>query len=178
MILNFRWSLGQITPFLGSKDFSALKLWANIKFFGKRKISELIDQRIELTEYVQNAVDQKEDLLRLNSTDINSVMIIFLPSKKNVHALTHRDMQKINDATKFIVESLTEDGEYFVHKFPLSNVASLVIPSNCATWVIRLMNGNPLTKRQDIDGLLAKTIQLGWDFMKMKGNSISAMPFY
>ena len=56
LILKTQWSLGQVTPFIGSKAFDALKLWATIKTFGRSGIEKLIGGRLALTAQVQQAI--------------------------------------------------------------------------------------------------------------------------
>lgn len=81
LILNTQWSLGRITPFIGSKAFDALKLWSTIKFFGKQRLGQLIDDRLELTHAIQSEIKRRPNLVLMNLTDINSCMMVFIPRK-------------------------------------------------------------------------------------------------
>ena len=79
-ILKTQWSLGQITPCIGTKAFDALKLWSVIKFFGRSGIERLIDERLALTGVIQNEISKHPDLLLLNETDTNSCVFFFCRS--------------------------------------------------------------------------------------------------
>lgn len=72
LILKTQWSLGQITPCIGSKAFDALKLWSTIKYFGRAGIERLIDARLALTEEFQHEITKHSDVILLNETDINA----------------------------------------------------------------------------------------------------------
>jgi L-2,4-diaminobutyrate decarboxylase len=79
LILKNQWSLGQITPFVGSKAFDALKLWSTIKYFGHSGIEALVDARLALTEQSRDEINKHDEVLLLNKTDINACMFIFMP---------------------------------------------------------------------------------------------------
>ena len=162
LILKTQWSLGQITPCIGSKSFDALKLWSNIKFFGQSGIEQLIDQRLELTKQIQNQIRQRPDLLLLNETDINSCMFIFVPRQcQERSALSAADIEKLNDINKDIRSGITEAGQSFVHGFHLKRCPHMLLPDDQAVYVLRTMNGNPLTAIENVHLLLDNIVSLG-----------------
>ncbi|KAK3944993.1 pyridoxal phosphate-dependent transferase [Diplogelasinospora grovesii] len=152
LILKTQWSLGQITPFIGSKAFDALKLWATIKFFGQAGLSRLIDDRLRLTASIQREVARRDDLLLLNSTDINSCMMMFIPRAMQQHyrqrssaQLADADLEKLNAINVRIRDAVIKEGSCYVHGFPLRSCRHELLRPGRPTYVLRTMNGNPRT---------------------------------
>lgn len=46
LITKDPFDLGKITPFIGSKNWTSLKLWFLIKNFGRNKLGEIIDNKL------------------------------------------------------------------------------------------------------------------------------------
>ncbi|KAK5991617.1 Cysteine-sulfinate decarboxylase [Cladobotryum mycophilum] len=152
LILKTQWSLGQITPFIGSKAFNALKLWASIKYFGQQGIERLIDKRLDLTVQIQDELKRYPDLLLLNKTDINACVMVFLPS----------ELQKRN--ARMIKMVIQNNGKFFIHGFPLRRLPHALLPEDHTIFVLRTMNGNPLTTIENIRLLLEEVVRLGHSF--------------
>ncbi|KAI0000602.1 pyridoxal phosphate-dependent transferase [Xylariaceae sp. FL0662B] len=168
LILKTQWSLGQVTPFIGSKAFDALKIWATIKFFGQDKLSELIDQRLELTAWIQQDVNRRGDLVLLHSTDINSCIMAFIPSGLQKHytelsrTISYPDLEKLNEINYRIKEIIRADGTYYIHGFMLKSCPHALIEPQRPVYVLRTMNGNPRTTTGHVKRLLDRVEELGW----------------
>lgn len=103
LILKTQWSLGQITPCVGSKAFDSLKLWTTIKYFGHSGIEALIDARLALTEEFQDEFNRHKEVLLLNETDINACIFIFMPqSLHQGKRISAKDVKKLNKCNSFI----------------------------------------------------------------------------
>lgn len=171
LILNTQWSLGQISPFVGSKAFDALKLWSTIRLFGKHRLGQLIDDRLDLTRTIQCEIQQRPNLVLLNMTDINSCMISFIPSEIQRYCLLNRskisdsDLEKVNRLNRRIKDGIHQDGTYYVHGFPLKSCprAEFVDPGK-QLYVLRIMNGNPISTIDNAKGLLDLIEMLGDQF--------------
>ena len=156
------WSLGQTTPFIGSKAFNALKFWAMLRSLGCRRIGEEIDRRIEFTESIQRYINSQKDLLLLNETDINSVMFMFVPELLQKREMGYAMLTHLNDINLAIKNKILQDGHYYVHGFPIpSSGYTSLFPTGATLQVLRIMNGNPNTSMESIERLVAAIVQLG-----------------
>ncbi|KAL7621170.1 hypothetical protein AAE478_008487 [Parahypoxylon ruwenzoriense] len=167
LILKTQWSLGQITPFIGSKAFDALKLWATMKYFGQEGIERLIDDRLRLTAQIQEEVRGNPDLILLNKTDINACIMLFMPEDTQMCGtqLQPAEMDRLNEINKAIKMAIQNGGRFFIHGFPLRRVAHPLIPKDHPVFVLRTMNGNPLTTIDNVRLLLGEVVRLGQKFI-------------
>ncbi|KAF2788498.1 PLP-dependent transferase [Melanomma pulvis-pyrius CBS 109.77] len=163
LILRTQWSLGQITPFVGSKAFDALKLWSTLKYFGSSNIGRLVDLRIEMTQAIQCLIIQAPDLLLLNKTDINSCIFQFIPSQCQTRRISVSDLEKINKVNQCIKSKIIEAGKVYVHGFMLKSCPHPMLPDLQATYVLRTLNGNALTTVSHVQSLLDDIVALGRD---------------
>ncbi|KAI1401477.1 pyridoxal phosphate-dependent transferase [Hypoxylon fuscum] len=139
LILKTQWSLGQITPFIGSKAFDALKLWATMKYFGQEGIERLIDERLNLTSQIQEEVRQNPHLILLNKTDINACIMLFMPDnmQRRGARLEPAEMDMLNEVNKTIKMTIQNSGKFFIHGFPLRRVPHPLIPKDHPVFVLR-----------------------------------------
>jgi L-2,4-diaminobutyrate decarboxylase len=171
LILKTQWSLGQITPCIGSKAFDALKLWSTLKYFGISGIERMIDQRLEMTKRIQDEIRERDDLVLLNDTDINSCIFLFLPNECQRGKLSVPDTEKINAINKSIKAQLTADGEFYLHGFPMKRFPHIILPE-LAIYVLRIINGNPLTTIEHVQKLLSRVVTLGHQILDSNGYKI------
>ncbi|KAH8669762.1 pyridoxal phosphate-dependent transferase [Tricladium varicosporioides] len=170
LILKTQWSLGQITPCIGSKAFDALKLWSTIKYFGRSGIESLIDARLALTEKFQNEIDRHAEVILLNVTDINACMFIFMPQSLHQKQISGKDVEKLNECNLFIKTAILESGDALVHGFNLKRVSHPLLPEDELIYVLRTINGNPLTTAGHLKEILDTVVELGNQFYS-KGSS-------
>jgi glutamate/tyrosine decarboxylase-like PLP-dependent enzyme len=165
LILKTQWSLGQITPCVGSKAFDALKLWSTIKYFGSSGIESLIDARLALTKEFQEEINRRKEVLLLNETDINSCMFIFMPqSLQQGKLISAEDAEKLNECNLFIKTSILESGEALIHGFNLRRCSHDLLPEDEVIYVLRTINGNPLTTARHLKEILDTAEDLGHQF--------------
>ncbi|RMY20406.1 hypothetical protein D0867_04021 [Hortaea werneckii] len=175
LILKTQWSLGQVTPCIGSKAFDALKLWATIKYFGQDAIGNLIDERLELTTRIQMSVEERPDLVLLNKTNINSCMLIFVPEKTQSVARQHKiklsvaDCEKVRDINHSIYKHILKDGKWYLHGFNLKSCPCDLLDHDTSMYVLRTMNGNPLTTIDHVAGLLDEVVRKGNELVVQRG---------
>ncbi|KAF3030314.1 hypothetical protein E8E11_002132 [Didymella keratinophila] len=173
LILNTQWSLGRVTPFIGSKAFDALKLWSLIKCLGKDRLGRLIDDRLELTGAIQSEIKRRSHLVLMNETDINSCMMVFMPQElqgvclQQGTRLSDSDMEKVNKLNYQIRDSILKGGKYYVHGFPLKSCSheKFIAPGK-QLYVLRTMNGNPTSTLENARGLLDDIERLGLQFLR------------
>jgi L-2,4-diaminobutyrate decarboxylase len=164
LITKEKWSLGQTTPFIGSKAFNSLKFWAVIKHLGTKRIGELIDQRITLRRKIQHLVKQNKCLLLVNNTDINSTMFMYVPIhlQNREQEIGYSTLNLLNEVNLRIANELKESGVFYVHGFPIPSLTGVrIFPRNATLQVLRIMNGNPHTHLNHIRELLRKIITSG-----------------
>jgi len=165
LILKTQWSLGQITPCIGSKAFDALKLWSVIKYFGRSGIESLIDARLSLTKEFQDEIIRHKEVLLLNETDINACMFVFMPqSLHQGKRISAEDVKKLNECNLFIKTSILESGDALVHGFNIKRCSHLLLPEDEVLYVLRTINGNPLTTAGHLKEILDTVVDLGHQF--------------
>ncbi|KAE8454248.1 hypothetical protein EG329_005173 [Mollisiaceae sp. DMI_Dod_QoI] len=165
LILKTQWSLGQITPCVGSKAFDSLKLWSTIKYFGRSGIEALIDGRLALTEEFQDEINKHKEVLLLNETDINACMFIFMPqSLHQGNRISVEAVKKLNKCNYFIKTSILESGDALVHGFNLKRCSHPLLPEGEGVYVLRTINGNPFTTASDLKEILDTVVNLGRQF--------------
>lgn len=168
LILNTSWSLGRLTPFIGSKAFDALKLWATIKFLGRQGLGRMIDERLALTHTIQAEIEARHDVMLMNVSDINSCMMVFLPEQvqqwclRNGIQLSDSDLEKVNRLNRQIKEGILQDGTFYVHGFSLKSCPhDSFVALDKPLYVLRTLNGNPASTIANVRALLDKIEQLG-----------------
>lgn len=171
LILNTQWSLGRVSPFIGSKAFDALKLWSTIRFFGKKRLGQLVDERLELTDAIQSGIMGRPNLVLMNVTDINSCMMMFVPHEiqdyclQNNTQLSDSDLEKLNRLNRQIKDMIRQDGTHYVHGFPLKSCShQQFIARGKPVYVLRTMNGNPASTMVHVNNLLDRVDELGKQF--------------
>jgi hypothetical protein len=80
----------------------------------------LIDARLALTKEFQDEINQHEDVILLNETDINTCMFIFMPqSLYGGKRISAEDVGKLNACNLYIKTTILESGDALVHRFNL-----------------------------------------------------------
>lgn len=161
LITKEKWSLGQTTPFIGSKAFNSLKFWSVIKHMGKKRIGEYVDKRMALTDLIKKKVDLNDSLLRINDSDINSCMFVYIPKHLRSSRIGYKNLDLFNEINFEIKEKIKKDGTYYIHGFPIKMMDSDIFPEGSSVQVLRSMNGNPLTGGDEIDEILNEIITIG-----------------
>ena len=148
LIMDDKWALGQLTPNIGSKSWSSIKLYFFIKALGLKKIKQIIDRRIDLADRFRQLISQREEFqLLTKQSDINSVPFIFVSSDLSVR----NSERLIFELNKSIYETMLHEGFVYLHGFPIRDDASMIgLEANNKVFALRYMCGNPLTTEQDL----------------------------
>lgn len=161
LITKERWALGQYTPFVGSKSFNSLKLWALVKHLGKKRIGQLIEQRINFADEIKDIIDKESKLFRINETDINSVAFVYLPYFLNGKSkFSETEIEYINKVNKKIYVQIMKLGEHYIHSFVIKYLSDNFF-YNAKIQVLRIMPGNAGSTIQNVKYLIKKIILLG-----------------
>ncbi|MEA3378565.1 MAG: pyridoxal-dependent decarboxylase [Nanoarchaeota archaeon] len=168
LITNEPFSLGQISPFIGSWGFHGLKLWFLFKNMGLEKISQQIDHRTDFAKQIQKMIANVDDFILMNDVVINSVTFVYLPRKYLIKMKNNEDfygnLELINKLNKNIRETLFEKYDYFVHCFPLKDASNkLKFNQDYEINMMRIMVSNPIldeSKFKDFINVLRKVSKL------------------
>lgn len=147
LIMQEKYAFGQITPFIGSKNATSLKLWFTIKNLGVKKIEKIVDDRISIASYFRDKMSNCSKFIIFNETDINSVIFMMKPNNKKINIKT---LNKHND---LLFDKINKEGLYYLHHFPLKI-------HNKKYSVLRFMSGNPYLDKNDVDKLFLYLINL------------------
>ena len=158
LITKEKYSFGQITPFLGSRSFNSLKLWFLIKNLGKKKIGYLIEKRHEMVKYFASLVEKEGDFYLMNNIVINSAAYIYVP-KELKEKLKINSPKKytdlINELNLRIQKRMFREGQFYVHTFKLNDFKNVLGTGSDKIYQMqRLMLGNPLTTKKNLQNLL------------------------
>jgi L-2,4-diaminobutyrate decarboxylase len=156
LIMRDLWAMGQLTPNIGTKSWSSLKLYLLIRHLGTQKLAEIIDQRIEVAQRLREMLGgNRKFLLVTQSSDVNSVPFIYVGGG----SLAPQHLYRLNEK---IYENMLRDGGFYVHGFPIKD------DSDCLgdgrknmLFVLRVMTANPdVTDRHLVD-LVDRLIRIG-----------------
>ena len=104
-------------------------------------------------------------MLLLNEADINACVFIFKPqSLHQGKRISPDDVEKLNPCNLFIKTSILENGEALVHGFNIKRCAHPLLPENKVLYVLRTINGNPLTIAGHLKEILDTVVVLGHKF--------------
>lgn len=140
LIMKEDFAFGQITPFIGSKNGTSLKLWFTLKTLGVRKIGKIIEDRVSIAEYFYDKLLEDDRFIVLNKTDINSVMFMVKNDKK-------LNLEQLNEYNDMIYKRILDEGVYYLHHFP-------IIIKGKKHSVLRFMSGNPFLDKEDVNKLV------------------------
>ncbi len=154
LIMQEQFAFGQITPFIGSKPWSSLKLWFAFMNLGKKGLGELIDERHALALRLQDMVADDPDFELINKVDINSVAFVYTGNQ-------HNTIETLNNLNQQIHGRIIEEGVYHLHQFSIPDAG--LISEGEVIYPLRFMSGNPLTSDDDLRAMLEYVRQLGRD---------------
>ena len=148
LIMNEPFSLGKITPFIGSKSWVSLKIWFMIKNLGVEKIGEIIDTRCEMAKNLGEIIKNSDDFVLLNDININSVVFMYVGDKQNLN-----NIEYLNDLNKKIHSQMLDEGIFHVHYFTLPDDKGVIKKGEILT-PLRYMSGNPNIKEETLKNVL------------------------
>jgi L-2,4-diaminobutyrate decarboxylase len=159
LIMDDPWSLGQLTPNIGSKSWSSIKLYLFVKALGFNKIKRMIDQRIDLAARFRQLICQREEFQLLTKrSDINSVPFVFVSSDKSIR----NSAKTIFELNKSIYEHMLQDGVIYLHGFPIRDDSDMVgFGTDNKVFALRYMCGNPRTSESDLIDCVNYILKIG-----------------
>lgn len=116
LIMQEDYAFGQVTPFIGTKEWSSLKLWAMMLAHGRDGLAEMMRKRLITTRTFAGLVDASPRLLRLNDPDMTAVVFLYLPQGTD---RGRPDVERINAINKGIHQRILDEGRWHFHQFSL-----------------------------------------------------------
>ncbi len=140
LVMDDPWSLGQLTPGIGSKSFSSLKLYLQIKKLGLDGMASLVDRRCALAEQFYHQVDADSAFETLLSTpDINSVPFVYVGRAGSTLSL-----DEVSQINRSIYGRMSELGKFYFHGFLLKDDSrKFSSEPQGRIFCLRYMSGNP-----------------------------------
>jgi L-2,4-diaminobutyrate decarboxylase len=152
LITKEPFSLGRLSPFLGSKPFNSLKLWMLMKHLGTDNIGRLIEQRHGMALYFASLLAQEQEFYVMNKVMINNVAYLYVPRELK-DSLAGPEKEKaiglINKLNGNVHRRIFEEGRYYVHTFKLNDFMGIFgVGSEPVFQMQRVSIGNPLTTKE------------------------------
>ena len=150
LIMDEDFAFGKITPFIGSKDWSSLKLWFMMKNYGIKEIGSIIYQRYKTANILKDLIIDSSEFALINSVDFNAVVFMYIKDKKNY------DFENIEVYNQISIEAynrIKDAGDYYLHQFPLRDQNS-VVSNKSIIYTFRYMSGNIDVTYDDLKQML------------------------
>ncbi len=159
LIMRDPWALGQLTPNIGSKSWSSLKLYLLMKHLGRSALGEMIDRRIELAAAFRELLsrDARFHLVTAQS-DVNAVPFFYVGTMDARTA----DPARLYRVNERLYAAMLKDGEFYVHGFGIKDDGDcLGRGQNQALFVLRFMSGQDGLKEAELRRLIDGLARLG-----------------
>lgn len=162
LIMKDRWSLGQLTPGLGSKSWMSIKLYLLLRVFGSKNLEKLINERIENAMLFRKIISEQTDFcLFTKKTDINSVPFIYVGQNPD------RTADYLYELNQNIYNDLVEEGRYYLHGFPVNDDSNMMKNGREQVFfVLRFMSGNSLLTSNLMQNAIDEIRKIGRSYEK------------
>lgn len=164
LIMRDPWSLGQTTPNIGSKTWSALKFYLFVQHLGKFHLGTVIDDRIEMADKFRKIVDSDSSFkLLTNNSDINSVTFLYVGAENNLID-SRISLYELNEK---IYKTLLTQGDFYLHGFPIKDDCNILgFGKDHKVFALRYMCGNPTIQEKDLRDLIIKLLNVAKETME------------
>ncbi|WP_198587003.1 pyridoxal phosphate-dependent decarboxylase family protein [Glycomyces xiaoerkulensis] len=125
LIMQEDFALGQVTPFLGTKSWGSLKLWAMMRSHGRPGLARIAEERVRLARHFADLVDAHPRLVRLNDPDMAAVAFCYLPIGVDPNS---DNVERINAFNAELHTALLQDRRWFLHTFTLTDDLGRIDP--------------------------------------------------
>lgn len=156
LIMRDLWALGQLTPNIGSKNWSSLKMYLLIRHLGTKNLADIIDRRIDLAERFREILaGHMKFLLLTDSSDVNSVPFIYVGNGPLDAGYLYRLNEKVYN-------HMLRDGGFYVHGFPIKDDSDrLRNGQKSMLFVLRFMTANPNVRDDNLLDLVERLTRIG-----------------
>ncbi|MBX2811000.1 MAG: hypothetical protein KTR25_04300 [Myxococcales bacterium] len=113
LIMQQDFSIGQMTPMIGSKSWMSLKIWFAMQNLGRKGMGELVETRIDNARLFADLIRDHPDFSLLNKPDYHSVIFVYRPEKIKC------DQRLVNEVNSAIYREMVKEGQWYLHSFTL-----------------------------------------------------------
>lgn len=151
LIMQEDFAFGQVTPFVGTKSWGSLKLWAMMRSHGRTGLAKIAERRVRMARRFAALVDAHPRLIRLHDPDMAAVAFCYLPAGVNANAY---NVEAINTFNKALHTKLLDDRRWFLHTFTLPDDHGR-IAAGSTLQALRFMSLNPRLTESHMSELIA-----------------------
>lgn len=162
LIMQEDFAFGQVTPFVGTKGWGSLKLWAMMRSHGRTGLARIAERRVALAGRFAELVDAHPRLVRLHDPDMAAVAFCYLPPGTEVGTMNPEAVNAFNTA---LHAALLADRRWFLHTFTLPDDLGRIAPG-ATVQALRLVSINPHLTEQHLADLLAHLDKLALDLAR------------
>lgn len=119
LIMQEDYAFGQVTPQLGTKEWTSLRAWAALRSQGRAGLARLMDERLDRVQEFAALVDAHPQLVRLNDPDLCAVAFCYLPPGTRPGTATPTEVARLNEVNRTIHRRLMDEGRWHLHQFTL-----------------------------------------------------------
>ncbi|SEK66158.1 pyridoxal phosphate-dependent decarboxylase family protein [Streptacidiphilus jiangxiensis] len=116
LIMQEDFAFGQVTPFIGTKEWTSLRAWAAMRALGRQGLAQVMDERLDRARRFADLVDARPGLIRLNEPDMCAVAFLVLPAG---HDPARPDVDRINTLNRALHARLMAEGRWHLHQFTI-----------------------------------------------------------
>lgn len=163
LIMQEDFAFGQVTPFVGSRGWSSLKLWMMLRHHGRSGLARMMDARIARRDLVVSIIDAEDRLLRLHDPNLTAVAFTYLPRGVPAGRASQQQVDRINRINEAIHRALLTDGRWFLHQFGLPDDDGR-LRRDAMLRPLRLITGNARATEGHFREALDAVVALGRSF--------------
>lgn len=160
LIMQEDYAFGQVTPQLGTKEWTSLRAWAALRSHGRAGLMRMMDERLDRAEEFAALVDAHPRLVRLNDPDLCAVAFCYLPPGTAPGIATGTQVERLNEANRSIHRRLMDEGHWHLHQFTLFDDPGH-LRSGALLAPLRFMSVNPRITPTHMRDVLDYVTRLG-----------------
>lgn len=157
LIMQEDFAFGQVTPFVGTKEWVSVRAWAMMRAHGRAGLAAMMDDRLERAAEFAEMVDASSRLLRLNEPDMAAVAFCYLPPG---HDSERPDVAELNRVNRAIHARMMAEGRWHLHQFTIPDDTGRVL-GGAMLSPLRFMSINPRITTRHMREVLAYVEELG-----------------
>lgn len=162
LIMQEDFAFGQVTPFIGTKGWSSLKLWMMMRAHGRSGLARMAEHRVETARRFADLVDTCPRLRRLHNPDLLAVAFLYIPADIDPD---DPDIDWINQVNQWIHQRMLDEGSWHLHQFSLPDDTG-TLRRGATLHPLRFLAANPRIEQSHMIGVLNYVVSLGSRYEK------------
>lgn len=156
LIMQEAFAFGQVTPFVGSKPWSSLKLWMSMRNHGREGLATMVEHRLATMHGFVTDIDSRERFVRLHEPELTACAFMWIPPGIDPDC---PDIEWINSVNKQIHARLLAGGAWYLHQFSLPDPG--VFEPGRLLHPLRFMSVNTKIRDYHVGAVLDEVDRLG-----------------